>query len=124
MRYALVNLETLAIVQFASNIDPSAQTKPPFKWLPAVEPVVPNYDTAVEVLEGPVYAVVDGEVVGTYGARAKTAGELDSAVDKKIAAVGAESLWLFERLEARLVVLEGQPSGGFFSWLRGIFGGS
>lgn len=103
--YALVGPGD-AVQTIRSDVDPSVQTRPGWRWLP-VEVTSPPYDAATQVSAGPVVSVLADKVTRVWTVRAKTAQELD---DDKAASVEAINLVLLKiafNHENRIRALDG-----------------
>jgi hypothetical protein len=63
------------VVRIEANIDPSAGTKPGYRWLP-VEDTDPSHAPATQMKTGPVVTVEAARVTRVWTVRDKTAQEL------------------------------------------------
>lgn len=118
--YALVNMETMAIDRFLSDVAADVTTKPPFRWLPVIAAVRP-VATSAQVVIGPDYDVTPTGVSERYTVRDKTPEELATDVDAKIDRINEETRTVLANFEGRLTALEGKSSGGLMAFLRGLF---
>lgn len=108
-RYALVRPDD-TVDRLQVNIDPAVQTKPGFRWLscPVVER--PVFDAAVEIIEGPTYAVGANSVTEAWAKRNKTAQELDAEKDARVSMINKLQFLIAFDMENRMRVLEAKPS--------------
>jgi hypothetical protein len=101
------------IDRFASNIDPTVQTKPGWRWLP-VEETNPPFDPATQVQTGPVVTVEAARVTRVWTMRDKTAPELAAGIDaEKESTLDRFDVLAFKVLfdhENRLRALEGKAA--------------
>ena len=109
MRYALIRPDN-TIDRFAANVDPTVQTKAGWRWLLALEPTLPSYDTTTQVLEGPVSVVGVTEVTSSYTVRNKTAPELDTEKLNSVNGMELVVLRILFNHENRIRTLASQPS--------------
>jgi hypothetical protein len=120
-RFARIDTLTNEIVEFATrDVSPGDAPHKNIAWLVVTEAPRPGAHLG-EVVEGPFYAIEGGFVVESWTVRSKNAEELTSDVDAKIARIGAETQIVLSALDARVAVLEGKQSGGFLSFIRGLF---
>lgn len=112
-RMALVGPDG-TVLRYDSNIDPEAQTKEGYQWLPAPEAIKPAYDSATQVLSGPTITVGKDAVTTEYTVRDKTAQELaDEAEATKEDRLGNVELFVLQTLcdhESRIRVREGKSA--------------
>lgn len=128
-RFARIDTATLAIVEFRFfDEKPEDIPHKNIAWLPAPETPAPQYNPALQVLEGPFHDIVSldnrfVEVAESWKVRDKTRDELDADIEAKIARVDEVTGKAIADLDARLTTLEGKQSRGIFSFLRSLFGG-
>jgi hypothetical protein len=114
-RYALVDPQD-AINRFATNVDPSVQTKSGWRWLLAPMVARPAYDPLTQKVTGPTYTVGASEVTEAYGVASLTAQEISDFKDAAVtSALEDTQLYpvLFNGLfnmNNRIRALEGQGS--------------
>lgn len=108
---ALVNYNVGEVVRRASDadIDPGAQTKSGYKWVPVeVIGLVPA--TEAQVREGPVTSILQDRVLDTYTIRDKTQVELDAEKDARVEGMDAVLLRIAFNHENRIRSQAGQQS--------------
>lgn len=106
MRYALVD-DAGNINRFATNVDPKAATRHPWRWLPCPEVPSPAYDPAKQVLSGPTYTVGANDVVQSWALRDKTELEFEADRGVHVDALDAAVLKVVFSHENRIRALEG-----------------
>lgn len=106
MRHALIKLSDNSINRIATNIDPTVQTKPGFKWVAVVDNAPPAFDAATEAVEGPVYVADANSVTETYTKRTLSAQEVDDRKDSKIFGIDSLMFQIAFNMENRVRALE------------------
>lgn len=105
--FALVNPKN-EVVQRASNIDPSVQTKSGFRWLPVVVTGDDDFDGEAQTKSGPVVTVEADRVVESYTVKGLTAEEIDARKVRKVDTF--TTIKVLFNLHNRVRALEGQPA--------------
>lgn len=103
--YALVSPANV-VDRYASNVDPTVQTRAGWRWLPveATDPGV--FDGATQVKEGPTVSVLSDKVTRVWTVRAKTAQELDDDKEATLDRFAGLMLKIAFNHENRVRVLE------------------
>lgn len=84
MRYALVRTADNTIDRWASNVDPTVQTKAGFKWLPGAPVAPPAFDPVLETVDGPTYTIGASAVTEIWTKRSLTGQEISDRKDSAI----------------------------------------
>lgn len=108
-RHALIRPDN-TIDRFASDIDPTVQTKPGFAWRACPKVGKPAFNIETEIVEGPTYTVNANDVTEVWTKRNLTAGELRDRKDTKVNAVDALQFWVAFDMENRVRALESKPA--------------
>jgi hypothetical protein len=105
MRYTLVRPDN-SIDRSATNIDPTAQTKPGYRWLPCIQGTMPVVDPSLETLEGPTYSVGVADVTENWTKRNLTAQEISARQNARLNTIDSLQFLVLFEMENRLRVLE------------------
>lgn len=103
-RYALVGPEN-KICRFAENIDPTAQTKIGYKWLP-VESAAQSTPAETQTVVGPTYSIKPDKVVESYSLNNLTQSEIDASKTARIEGLDPLLLKLAFNHENRIRAIE------------------
>lgn len=78
------------IKEYRSDVDPSAGTKPGWRWLPVVV-TDPSVNPATQIKEGPTVTVELEQVTRVFTVRAKTTQELDADKDAAVSTLNGST---------------------------------
>jgi hypothetical protein len=105
--HALVSPQN-AVDRFATNVDPTVQTRAGWRWLPVERTVAPL--AANRVHEPTVTTVLADKVTVVTAARDKTASEIDADKDARLGQFDVLAFQVLFNHENRLRALEAQPA--------------